>query len=71
MIGSRRNWVIWIEHEAFGTEGLQSYFGSELGARRAAGKIAREAGHGWMPGISEQFDATEELAAPCFGRATE
>lgn len=46
-------WEIAARHEAFGVEGRRLYQGTELGARRAAAKIAREGGHGWAPVVAE------------------
>lgn len=40
-------WIIGATHAAFGTEGEREYIGTELGAKRAAGKIAKAGGHGW------------------------
>lgn len=40
-------WEVWIAHEAFGTECLREYVGTELGAKRLALRLARAGGFGW------------------------
>ncbi len=44
---SKHTYIIAAHHDAFGLEGSVAYVGTERGARRAANKIARLAGHGW------------------------
>ncbi len=44
---SKHTYIIAARNDAFGTEGSTAYVGTERGARRAANKIARLAGHGW------------------------
>ena len=46
---SKKTYIIAAKHESFGTEGSESYIGTERGAKMAANKIARAAGHGWKP----------------------
>ena len=46
-------YTIAARHEAFGVEGQREYIGTEQGAKIAAGKIARAAGHGWTPVVRE------------------
>jgi hypothetical protein len=41
--------IIAAQNPAFGIEGETTYTGTALGAKRAANKIAREAGHNWTP----------------------
>lgn len=42
-------YFVGASHEAFGREGERAYHGTERGARIIAGRIARAAGHGWVP----------------------
>jgi hypothetical protein len=51
-MASKSVWIVGAEHEAFGVEGSRHYFGSRLGAQRAANRIARRGGHGWRPFIT-------------------
>lgn len=44
---SARCWMVWISHEAFGDESVREYWGTELGARRLAHRLARAGGYGW------------------------
>lgn len=38
-----------IQHDAHGRECVREYQGTELGAKRAAAKLARQGGRGWTP----------------------
>jgi hypothetical protein len=40
-------YTIAAQHEAFGIEGSREYTGTDLGAKAAARKIAKAAGHSW------------------------
>ena len=46
-------YIIAARHNAFGIEGSREYVGTERGAKIAAGKIAKAAGHGWSPVVRE------------------
>ena len=46
-------YTIAARHNAFGIEGSREYVGTERGAKIAAGKIAKAAGHGWTPVVRE------------------
>lgn len=59
-MASKSVWIVGAEHEAFGEEGARQYFGSRLGAQRAANRIARRGGHGWRPFIT--FASTDAIA---------
>lgn len=47
--------IIAAQNPAFGTEGQEIYHGSALGAKRAANKIAKAAGHNWTA-IVKSYD---------------
>lgn len=50
---SKQTYIIASKHEAFGIEGSREYVGTERGAKMAATKIAKTAGHGWSPVVRE------------------
>ena len=50
---SKQTYTIAAKHEAFGIEGAREYIGTERGAKMAANKIAKAAGHGWTPIVHE------------------
>ena len=50
---SKQTYIIAAKHEAFGVEGSREYVGTERGAKMAATKIAKAAGHGWSPVVRE------------------
>lgn len=54
MSAPTRLWLIGATHEAFGEEGVREYRGTHLGAVRAANRIARRGGHGWVAWCREQ-----------------
>lgn len=45
----KKYYTIGAKHDTFGYGGIRKYYGSELGAKFAARRIAKEAGHGWTP----------------------
>lgn len=49
----KQTYIIAAKHEAFGVEGSREYIGTERGARMAANKIAKAAGHGWVAIVRE------------------
>ncbi len=64
-MSARRRWIVGATHEAFGfyaaggtfadivLEGSREVVCTEIGARRIAASIARRAGYGWRPYVSE------------------
>ncbi len=55
-----KHYIVSAQHEAFGTEGRQLFCGTETEAQKAAERIARAGGHGWVP----QFREAEESEIP-------
>lgn len=52
-IMDKKTYTIAAKHETFGFEGVREYYGSELGAKFAARRIAKAAGFGWAPVVQE------------------
>jgi hypothetical protein len=50
---NKKTYIIAARHNAFGIEGSREYIGTERGARMAANKIAKAAGFGWSPVVTE------------------
>lgn len=51
----KKTYTIGAKHDAFGYEGVREYFGTELGAKFAARRIANSAGFGWSPVVREDY----------------
>jgi len=49
----KQNYLIWIEHAAFGVEGKRVECCTYLAALRLANKMARGGGHGWRGCVTE------------------
>lgn len=52
-MSTKKSFTVAALHEAFGIEGSREYVGTERGAKAEAKKIAKAAGAGWRPIVSE------------------
>lgn len=49
-----REWEIWAEDAQGRSDGLRDYYGTKIGAKIAAGKLAGRLGRGWKPFFAEK-----------------